>query len=261
MRNIIFISLFILTQTLQAGVIVLEGQYQKQNIYVHNGFNYSGVGYCIYEVLVNGSVSTDELNSSSFEIDLEQFMLDVGAPVIIEIKYRNDGCMPKVLNPNALKPNPTFETSFIHIDNNGLLEWQTFGETASLSYIVEQFKWNKWVQVGEVQGVGTPEIQKYSFQTEIHAGNNKFRVKQRGYIDKTKHSPSVSVKSSKPEISFVYDKTKQNINFSEKTHYEVYDKFGDLMKKGYGNIIDVNNLKKETYYLNFGNTNGEFKKK
>lgn len=252
---------FLLFSTVWAGVIVLEGFYQNRNIYVQNSIGGYGVGFCVYEVSVNGEVSTDETNSSAFEIDLKLHSLEIGSPVVIVIKHKDDGCLPKVLNPDALKPNPTYETIYLNVEDDGLLKWTTVNETAKLPFIIEQFKWNKWVQVGEVEGKGVPTANYYTFKTTPIAGMNKFRVKQKGYVDKTKYSPAVSYTSLKSEITFVYNKGIQKVQFSESAFFEVYDKYGNLVKKGYGEKIDVANLKKDIYYMNFGNTMGEFRKK
>ena len=53
----------------QGGVIILEGNYQGKNLYIQNPFGSGGVGFCVTEVLVNGNITTDEINSSAFEID------------------------------------------------------------------------------------------------------------------------------------------------------------------------------------------------
>ena len=110
MKKAIFTTLFATLVTLNAlaGVIVLEGHYQGKNLYVQNPFAGSGVGFCTYEVTVNGEVTTDEWNSSAFEIDLAARGLKVGEPVVIKIKHKDD-CKPKVLNPEVLKPKSTFE--------------------------------------------------------------------------------------------------------------------------------------------------------
>lgn len=63
-------ALFFTATSSFAGVVILEGQYQQKNIYVSNSIASAGVGFCTYEVRVNGNVTTDELNSSAFEIDL-----------------------------------------------------------------------------------------------------------------------------------------------------------------------------------------------
>jgi len=56
-----------------ADKLEMSGVFLGKNIYVMNPFSDSGVGFCVYEVTVNGQTSTDEINSSAFEIDLSQF--------------------------------------------------------------------------------------------------------------------------------------------------------------------------------------------
>lgn len=259
--NTIIVLFVLLCFSASAGIIVLEGHYQRRNIYVQNTTSWAGVGFCIYEVSVNGNICTDELNTSAFEIDLSLHHLKVGAAVTIMIKHKNDGCQPKILNPEALKPNPTFETIFITVDNSGMLKWTAVNETTKMNFIVEQFKWNKWVQVGETMGAGVPTANYYTYQTSPHAGLNKFRVKQKGYIDKTRYTPSVSYTSLRPEVLYIYIKDTQTIEFSENTSYEMYDKYGNIIKKGFGGKMNVSNLKKDIYYFNYGNSSAEFKKK
>jgi hypothetical protein len=242
----------------QAGVLVLSGYYQKENIYVKNSISYTGVGFCTYEVVVNGQVSTDEINSEAFEIDLSQFQFKVGDPIEIHIKYKDDGCMPKILNPNALAPNPTYQLHDIYVDEKGVLHWEADNENYPLPYIIEQYKWNKWVQIGEIMGQGGKELHHYTFETTPVAGVNKFRIKQKGHIDKTKISPPVAYTSLKSEISYVINRKSNVIFFSEPTAYEVYNKFGDLVKKGYGKEINIGNLQKGVYYMNYGNSTVDF---
>lgn len=245
----------------RAGKIVLEGEYQNQNIYVKNAIAGAGVGYCTYEVTINGVTTTDEVNSSAFEIDLTQFNLEVGTPLTVTIRYKDDGCELSVLNPYALKPNPTFETLSIEIDHTGLLTWTTENERAPLPFVIEQFKWNKWVKVGEVMGVGEPGENSYEFHTQPHSGLNKFRVRQIGYYNNTRSTPEIALRTVKHQVSFVYHRRRQSIEFSESTHYEIYDKYGTIVKKGFGDSVDLDNLKNDTYYMNHDNTMGEFRKR
>lgn len=262
MKRAIFIFISsILSQYLSAGILVIEGEYQNRNIYIQNSISYSGVGYSTYAVIINGMLSTDEINSDAFEISLDQFHFEVGAPVLIEIKFKNDGWVPKILNPDALLPSPTFETTNISIDNNGIIEWSTTNENAKLLFIVEQFKWNKWVEVGQVDGKGSLTENYYQFQTSPHAGRNKYRLKQKGYMNKTKYSPSVSYNSLMREIAYIIYGEIEEIEFTEKTSFQVFDKYGNLIKKGYSNRINIGNIPKDTYYMNYGNTFTKFNKK
>src|ERR1044071_7067750 len=81
----------------QGNVIVLEGNYQGKPLYVQNPFGPGGVGFCVTEVKVNGNITTDETNSSAFEIDLKAQKLAPGEKVEVRIMHK-DGCKPKVLN-------------------------------------------------------------------------------------------------------------------------------------------------------------------
>ena len=63
-----------------------------------------------------------------------------------------------------------------------------------------------------------------------------------------------------PEVTFYPKKVKSEITFSSKTLFEIFDSFGNIVKKGYGDKVDCGTLKKGLYYLNFDNTNDEFSK-
>jgi hypothetical protein len=243
-----------------AGIIVVEGKYQDKNLYVQNGYAGNGVGFCTYEVTINGKTTTDEVNSSAFEIDFSAYQIKPGTPVIVEIKHKDD-CTPKVLNPEALKPKATFEVTNISIDKNGMLNWATKNEMGSLPYVVEQFRWNKWIPVGEVQGTGDMESNKYSFQTTAHSGENKFRVKQVGYGGASKSSDNVTFVSMISQPTYTMASNYKNIEFSGETMYEVYDAYGNVIKRGFGNNLDIANLEKGSYYLCYDNIMADFKKK
>jgi hypothetical protein len=243
-----------------AAIIVVEGKYQNENLYIQNGYSGNGVGYCAYEITVNGKTSTDEVNSSAFEIDFPAFSIKPGTPVIVEIRHKDD-CSPKVLNPEALKAKVTFEVINIDIDKNGILSWSTIKETGSLPFIIEQYRWNKWISIGEINGSGSIKTNSYSFQTTLHSGENKFRVKQIGFGGDTKSSSNVVFTSAKVEPTYTITKDCNGIDFSSETNYEVFDVYGNLIKRGFENKIDISNLEKGNYYLCYDNIITDFKKK
>ena len=256
--SIAVLFLFLACSGVFAGVIVIEGKYQNKNLYVQNCISNSGVGYCAYEIQVNGQVSNDEVNSSAFEVDLGQYNLKFGDDVSIKIKHK-DGCAPKVLNPEVLKPKPTYEIISFSVNTDGVLKWKAKGESGSLPYVIEQFRWGKWVNIGEVQGKGIPGEHAYSFQAVLHSGENKFRLKQVGHTKQPKFSESVSVQSSKSKVSYNYKNAA--IAFTDETLFEVYDYYGTIVKKGFGKSVDMTNMSKGGYYLCYDNIVEEFKKK
>ncbi|HWY38033.1 MAG TPA: hypothetical protein VNY73_05710 [Bacteroidia bacterium] len=261
MKKFLFSAILVCSALLagaNAGVLVVEGKYQQKNLFIQNGFSSNGVGFCAFQVKVNGQVTTDEVNSSAFEIDFSPFKFKAGDKITVEIEHK-DGCIPKVLNPEALKPKPTFDVVSISINNDAVLSWTAKNEVGSLPFIVEQFKWNKWVYVGEINGEGTPAPHEYKFKVAPHSGENKFRVKQVGFSAAPRYSEPVIYNSLMERPSYQIDKNL--INFNNETSYEVYDYYGNVVKKGFGPSCDITTLKKGKYYLCYDNAVTEIEKK
>ena len=242
-----------LTSISYAGTIVLEGNYMGKNIFVKNPFGGAGVGFCAFEVTINGKLSPDEVNQSAFEIDFENQNLKIGDKVIVNIKHKDD-CAPEVLNAEVLRPKATFNIQKIKVSPEGLLEWNTDNENGKLDFIIEQFRWNKWIKAGEVSGEGNPGSHRYSFKISPHSGENKFRVKQVDYTGKPRYSKPANYNSSSPKITLDCEKCKGTLNFGGgETMFEIYDRFGSIVKRGFGNSADIKSFEKGTYYVSFDN--------
>ena len=249
----------------QNNVIILEGNYQGKNLYVQNPFGSGGVGFCATEVLVNGNITVDEVNSSAFEIDFKPHKLNIGDKLEIKIKHK-DNCKPKVLNPEVLKPKSTFEVTSMTIEKDGTLKWTTKSESGKLAFAIEQFRWNKWVKVGEVDGVGTPTSNDYTFKITPHSGKNQIRVRQTDYSGQPRLSRPVDYVSDAAEITFSPMKVSTTINFvtgdkPTETMYEIYDQYGNVVKRGFGSSVDATNLTKGGYFINYDNKMADFIKK
>lgn len=242
------------------GIIILEGKYQQRNIFIAQAIGSEGFGFCAYEIRVNGKIIIDEINSSAFEIDLASYNFTLGEDIIIEIKHKS-GCAPKVLNPGGLKPKPTFNTVDINIDENQILKWVTDNETGSLPYIIQQYKWNKWIDIGQVQGTGSIDKSNYAFHVDFTSNLNKFRVIQTDQEGKIKKSTAVEIESTKPKLTYTYTKSKQEVIFSNETGFEVHNKYGDLVLKGFSSNVDVSSLIKDDYWLSFDSYTESFTKK
>lgn len=240
----------------------IEGSYQGKNLYIQNPEDAEGFGFCITKVTVNGDVLPTSINKSSFEINFALFNLQLGDQVFVVFEH-NDGCSPKVLNPEVLLPKSTYLLQDITVDNQGLVKWQTKGEEGKLPFVVEQFRWNKWVSVGEVEGTGKPELSKYEFQIIPHSGENVVRVAQTDYSGKKNPTKSVSFVSNLPVVEMTPIKVKTEIRFfanneSVETRFEIYDAYGNIVKKGFASVVNCTNLRKGAYYINFDNRTEKF---
>ncbi len=243
-----------------SGTITVEGVYQGKNLYIQNPFTSSGVGFCTTDVFVNETRSTDELQSSAFEIDLSLFRLKLGEKVIIKIKHKDD-CAPSVLNADVLKPSSTFELVSSKAEDNGNIRWISKNEGSSMPFIVEQFRWNKWIKIGEVQGKGVPTETSYSVKATYHSGINKFRIQQTDHKGPRYVGKEIVYKGSSTAVTFYPIKATNDINFSQETMYEIYDQLGTLIVRGVGIKVDVSKYAKGPYYLNYDNKTESFFKK
>ncbi len=261
---ILFLSIILIPQvSLFAEEIQIEGMYRGENLYVMNPFSATGVGFCIYEVRVNGQVSTDEINSSAFEVDLSLYNFKHGDKITIQIKHR-EGCTPKVLNPEVLKPKSTFVIKSISVDKKGYLRWSTTSEKGQLDFIVEHFRWKKWTRVGKVKGKGTPSLNHYSRKVSFHTGLNKLRVRQINPNGKSRFSPDAKYMNLAMPVAFIPGNGKKattKISFTASTKYEIYDYYGRLKKRGTGKEVNITKLKNGTYFLNYDNKTEAFIKK
>lgn len=240
--------------------IELSGIFLGKNLYVMNPFSDSGIGFCVYEVSVNGQITGDELNSSAFEIDLSQFHFTIGEKISITLRYKN-GCLPRIINPEAIKPKSTFSLQNASVDKKGVLHWTTQGELGSLPFVVQQFRWNKWITVGETDGKGTPETNKYELDVRPHSGKNLFRIFQLDYTEVPRYSSDIIYVSTSDPIYFGPEKVKTELLFTHSTLYEIYDSYGNIIFKGFGDKINLEGLQNGLYYINYDNTMGSFNKK
>lgn len=254
---LMLLTTFALTAPAHAEELVVKGTYQGENLYVRNPFASSGVGFCAYEVTVNGMITTDEINSSAFEVDLTVYGFTVGDDVVVTIRSKED-CMPMVLNTYALQVKSPAKFESVAV-KDGVLTFSTSGETGSIPFIVEQYRWNKWVKVGELRGKGKNRPNTYEVKVRTHSGPNKFRVRQTDNKKISVYSKEAVALVSTPAVT--YKATDNNVSFSAETMYEVYDQYGGIVFKGVGQNINIASLPKGKYYLNYDNTQAEFQKK
>lgn len=256
MKTLLLFTLLLLSQTFSwSQVVVLNGVYQGNDLYVQNPFSADGVGFCVFEVLVNGDVTSDEINSSAFAVDLSIFDFEIGDPVEVTLRTK-ESCDLKIINPDAISPRSTFAMESIALTSDGSLTWTAKDESGPLPYFVEQFKWNKWVKVGEVMGEGKPASSSYTFKANLHHGENMLRVRQKD-SDGDHVSDIALAMSDSPEVSLLSTKVSTAIEFSHETQYEVFSEYGELVATGFGTQVDLKTMDKGVYYVNFGSQFGQ----
>lgn len=255
-KGVIHFSFFVISFTLNAGVINLDGTYQGENVYVQNPYNSGKNAFCIQEVTINDNPFT-EFNSSAFEIPLDDY--NKGQYLNIKIKH-NDDCRPRILNAEVIRSKSTFEIISLKADENSL-KWTTNNESNQEPLIVEQFRNNKWVVIGKVIGKGPEGYNNYNFEVNHFSGANKYRIKQKDLGNKYRYSDILTHKSKKQPIDWFPKRVENEINLTAKTQFEIFDGAGNKLRSGFGNKIDVTDLPVGSYYLNIDNKTLKFTKK
>lgn len=248
------LAVCISTLLAQAEVLVISGIYQGKDLYVKNPVTSGGIGFCIFEVQVNGNITSDEVNSPAFAVDLAVWGLKQGDPVEVVLRMK-ENCDVKIINPEVIYPNSTYEVTSINLEPDGMLTWKTVKESASIPFVIEQFRWNKWLKVGEVIGLGSSAENTYKFQANLHSGVNTFRVYQLDFKGQ-RFSQEIKVQSATPEVTIKNTRIGNSIEFSKETDYEIYSEYGALVKSGRGSSVDTSKFYKGKYYVSYDNKGG-----
>ena len=238
-----------------AQILSVSGYYEGMNLFVSNPIKSDGYGYCINKVIVNGNVLPASIQTDHFEIDLSIFNLKKGDEVFIDLEH-GEGCTPSFVNPEVLLPFSTFEILSISANTSGKVSWSTKNESGKLTFLVEQYKWDRWVTAAEVQGKGLKSTNTYSIEIIPTSGYNKVRVAQIDNTGQKRYSKSVGFTSTLKPIKKSPSKVKSNLYFKAegsltKTKYELYDAFGNLLKKGYDHTISCADLLNGIYNINY----------
>jgi len=262
MRELILFFSFFSLNYISVAALSVEGTYQGKNLYIQNPMDDDGFGYCATKVTVNGDIMPGGTSFGAFEIDFALYNIDLGEPVFIVIEH-NDGCKPKILNPEVLLPRSTYEIIKMNISNQGNLEFRTKGEQGKLPFFIEQYRWEKWVVVGEINGKGNGQENNYKVKINPHSGENIIRVAQIDHSGDKRVSEQVKFYSNTPVIKKTPAKVKNEIQFMVngdliETLYEIFDAYGNLVKKGFGSNVNCSNLVRGVYYINFDNFNEKF---
>lgn len=258
----VFILLFVvITNTLMAQIdtISVSGMYYGTNVYVYNPS--VSDSFSIQALVVNSDTISDELNTNGIEIDLSTYKLEEGARVDIKVIYQGK-YPPVIVNPEALMPPIKFKISRPFYTKEEELQWQVRGVPGDYPIIIEQYKWNQWRNVAEVDPVDTVANNIYTIPIRPHSGKNIYRVKSYNIKGEEVISRDVIFSASGYSPVFIQTKKFENeITLSSKTEYEIYDMESNLLLSGYDRYIKIDKLPKGKYQIFFDNQIQEFKKK
>ena len=252
MKKILFPILMLLTMALygQEDVNAFEelsvwGKYSGENLYVLNPSE-NGT-FSVKEVYVDGKALEFCQESNGFEIPLEGH--EMNSFVYVKIVHLPN-TKPLIINGESLIKESEFSLpSFMYNKKSKLLEWKATEMDAACSYRLEQMLYGKWVVIKKL---GKPsDMLAENFLPVQLSGMNLFRIVQTDENGQELSSPVVKLKSPNRKVMLLTDKVKEYIEFTEVTHYELYDANGTFLKRGTAKKVSVTDLPKGTYWVNF----------
>lgn len=257
----------------QETVVKIDTYYTGEALTFGNPPRSDGQGGCITKVTVNGLPMESRAGSPrgyDFQLRPDTARFHKGDTLHIRITYAA-GCkppLPEEYNFSAFyyfeHTKPTFRMAAHWFSTDSTtqtttLHWQTTNEKDKLNYSVEQFRWNNWVKIGEVEGQGIPSVCDYQFVVpDLVSGYNQFRVVQTGSDHSQNASSILYCVQQGTKVSFWPASTSDVVHFTRPTTYYVYDQNGKPVLNGLSNAINVTLLPKGTYSLYFDNQTGNF---
>ena len=151
-------------------------------------------------------------------------------------------------------PRPAEFLNAIISKEKKTLTWMAREDTSHFVYNIEQYRWNKWIKIGSFSSTGKNDTLNGSISLEgwIHSGTNKFRIKACTLFCFYSKEITLEGPGTMPDKIAGHYRDKP-IEFPFETHYELYDSYGNIIKKGFGKTLDITALPRGMYYLAYDN--------
>lgn len=154
----------------------------------------------------------------------------------------------------AQEPKPQAVSFSISIGEDSIVRWTTKNDLSKTPFIIEQYRWNKWIKIGEVYVSGSAANTSYSFKSIPNSGENQLRV---SHLNESENFGIVKWTSDLPPVKFELKKDRKEIQFSHSTIYELIDGKGAIVKKGWFHALWYKDLPSGDYLLNYDNSSAK----
>jgi len=254
MKKIIPLTLLLtIGFTVSGNKLIIEGAYKGHNLYFQLGSCTEGL-HTIF-ISINDTIhDTLKTRSTAFELNLAKYAFPLQTS--LKIQLSSDDCFPKLLNQGMdqdMKHPAEFLSIVVSLEDK-MIRWSAREDTTKFDYVIEQYRWNRWLKIGSVPSNGKSDMFTASLSLEewIHSGENKFRIKVCAPFCFYSREIKLEMPETQPDV-FANQYQGKPLQFSAVTHYEVYDTYGNVIKSGVGKSVDLKELPRGLYYLAYDN--------
>ena len=231
---------------------IVSGIYNEKNLYFYTPSCKISSDRDKVVAKFKNKIVFESSQPKSFQVDLSKKGLVYGD--IIELQLFYMGCKPFLVNEESIEKRNSFKISDLQVSDSGKVSFKTFNEIDKFPFIIQQYKWSKWVSVAKVRGEGGDSWKAYRVKSMITSGVNKFRVVRYNLWKPPTMSEEYIFTSLKESIDFNYDRNIKKVIFSDITSYEVKNEYGENVLTGLGDKIDMSELGKGLYFIAFDNS-------
>ncbi len=159
------------------------------------------------------------------------------------------------------KRSQDVKISSIRIDTSGKLNWIVYNQNGAVEFGVEQFQNEHWVTIGMVAGDAVSDESPYSYSPHQHSGENRYRISWEGPDKARSYSNILTTISKKEDVFFRLSEDNLKITFTGNTYYMLYNPYGFVTMRGFGNSLDISEFKPGMYCITYDNKVATFEKK
>lgn len=241
----------------QDGEMIISGIYKGTNLYVENPMLTDGT-FCVNKILINHVEIQKLPKASAFELDMKH--LKKGDQINVVLFHSND-CVPRILNPNAIRDKGHFQFIELDVTEDGL-EWITSGEAAEGNFMVMRMEHNSWIEETIIQGKSNPKKNRYYYKILHHSGKNQYKIKYLEVTGKVYNSSVLKHTSNSEKVKFYPNRVTSTLSFTRPVKYEILDQYGKIIITGNSKDVNCTALASGKYYfVNYDNKTDRFFKK
>jgi hypothetical protein len=248
--TLIFAVLFLFCGFLNAQQLVFDGVYSGKKMILNNPISIDFFGTCINRITINGELYPFNISDNYLEVDMSLIGLRENDFFTMTIDH-GASCQLIIYNKeDFMSKEPA---KFVHLKlEEGKLSWQVQNNTLLSPILLEILYKNKWVKIAEIDSKGLGN-QTYEYTLPfVISGKNLFRISKTNIKNSFDYFPMEDLKEQNCHLlSTSVDKNIRFIAYLKPvaTLYRLNDLNGVTVKEGFGEQIDVTNLKSGFYTL------------
>lgn len=245
-----FAVLFLFCGFLNAQQFVFDGVYSGKKMILNNPLSSDFFGTCINRITINGEIYPFNISDNYLEVNMAIIGLRKNDFFTMTIDHAAN-CPVIIYNKEDFMSSEPVKFVQLKI-NEGKFSWQVQNNILLSPLLLEILFKNKWVKIAEIDSKGLGN-QSYEYDLPFAlSGKNLFRVSKTNIKNSYTYFPIVNFKEQNCHI--LSNSVDKNIRFIAHlqpiaTFYRLNDINGVTVKEGFGEQIDVTNLKSGFYTL------------